>query len=278
MHAQDIVTSFAESAKYIQSRLLSPTIDLAIVLGSGLSDFTQILENPTFISYQDIPNFPKTQVEGHGHQLVYGSIGDKKILLFSGRFHYYQGLPITTVAIPAWISYYMNIPRYVATNAAGGVNVNYQVGDLTLIKDHINPTGLNPLRGVQLDNWQNPFFDTSNLYNERLRESILKVAIAQGFSMKQGTSCFLPGPNFETPAEIEMLRTLGADLVGMSTVPETLTAHKLGMKVLAMSVVTNVYPKKNESGQQVSHQEVLEATTLASKKLHTLMKDWITLW
>lgn len=278
MNPQEQVLSFKESAQYIQKQLGNPSIDATIVLGSGLKEFANEIQNPVRIPYKDIPHFPTSHVQGHGHQIIFGQIDSKNILVFTGRFHYYQGIPITTAALPAWVSFYLNVPRYILTNAAGGVNETFNVGDMVLISDHINPTGLNPLQGVLLENWNNPFFDTSNLYNESMRESILKIAISQDFSMKQATYCFLPGPNFETPAEIQMLRTLRADLVGMSSVPESLAAHKLGMKVLGLSVVTNVYPAKNQKASTVSHQEVLEATQKASNRFNQLMKAWITSW
>lgn len=278
MTPQEQVMALKESASYIAKQISNATIDATIVLGSGLKDFANAIENPIRISYLDIPHFPKSNVPGHGHQLIYGQYMGKNLLVFTGRFHYYQGIDITSVALPAWISYFLHVPQYIVTNAAGGVNSSYQVGDLVLIKDHINLTGLHPIRGVCLENWLNPFFDTSNLYNESLRKNLFQTAKDQNIKLQEGVYAFLTGPNFETPAEIQMLRTLGADLVGMSTVPETLVAHKTGMNTIGISVVTNVYPKLGDKAEIVSHEEVLMATQKAKNAFLTLMKEWIQRW
>lgn len=278
MNPQQLVSSFRESADCIRKRLPDLPIDATIVLGSGLKEFSNTLENSIHIPYQDIPHFPSDQVPGHGSEIVFGTIGNKNILIFTGRFHYYQGFSITMTGLPAWISFYLGVPRYILTNASGGVNASLKVGELLVIQDHLNPTGLNPLRGIMLKQWKDPFFDTSNMYDEGLRKSLLKTKTARELSIKQGTYCFLTGPNFETPAEIEMLRTWGTDIVGMSSVPESLVAHKLELKVLGLSVVTNVYPEKNAKGLEVNHAEVLQETKKTGLQFGQLMKEWISIW
>ncbi|MCB0271579.1 MAG: purine-nucleoside phosphorylase [Bdellovibrionales bacterium] len=278
MNPQDQVHQFKESADFLRKHFDHPKINATIVLGSGLKNFEDEIQNPISISYQDIPHFPQSSVQGHGHKLVLGQIHNQTILAFTGRFHYYQGIDITTTALPAWISAFLDVPTYILTNAAGGVNPNFEVGNLVLIKDHINPSGLHPVRGVHLENWENPFFDTSNLYNADLRNEFLTIAKSNQKKVSEGVYCFLPGPNFETPAEISMLRTLGVDLVGMSSVPEALAAHKLGLDVLGLSVVTNVYPTNDQPKVKVNHQEVLNETNKASATCRGLIKDWIQTW
>jgi len=264
-----------EAANSITAAIGPVQIDKALVLGSGFKSLATLLKDPKSIAFKDIAHMPLDNLQGHGQELIFGKLGDQNLMIFTGRLHYYQGHPIEMVALPAWIAHELGCKEYIFTNAAGGVNPKYHIGQMTLIQDHINLTGLNPLRGIHVEGKDNPFFDTSTLYHQGLRESLIQKAETLGMELKQGVYCFLPGPNFETPAEINMLRCLGIDLVGMSSVPEALVAHQLGMQVLGLSVVTNVYPEKNQVGTQVTHQEVLQATDQSISKLKNLLTQWM---
>ncbi len=248
---------------------------MALVLGSG---FKKLLDEVTVVhqeAYDDIPHFPSHHVQGHGSQLILGQLYGKTVLIFTGRFHMYQGLSAFEAAMPAWIAAMWEIPLYVATNAAGGLNQNFRVGDLCLLQDHINLTGHHPLFGLQLPHWDNPFYDMSEAYDPDLRQQWQRAAQATGTQLHEGTYFWFTGPNFETPAEVQMMRTLGADMVGMSTVPEVLVARKENMKVLGVSIITNTYPFPGQSLQQASHQEVLTHADQALSNFMNVLQEWM---
>ena len=251
----DITTRIYAAADYIRSRTsLRPTVGL--VLGSGLGDFADTLENPVRIPYSDIPNFPVPTVPGHAGALVFGKKCGQTVVVLQGRIHYYEGLPQQEITLPIRVLAALGVKTLVLTNACGGVNLSFRPGDLMLISDHINYSGANPLMGPNLDAFGPRFPDMSDLYTASLRKAIKEKAAAAGIPLQDGVYAMYSGPNYETPAEIRMFRVLGADTVGMSTVPEALVAGHCGMNVVGVSCVTNmaagVLPVK------LSHAEVME--------------------
>ncbi|MBR2783364.1 MAG: purine-nucleoside phosphorylase [Firmicutes bacterium] len=255
------------AAAYLKPRL--PQADIAIVLGSGLAELANMLEDKTIVDYRDIPDFPQPTVLGHGGQLICGRVGGKTIYAFSGRFHYYEGHDPWTVVRHVRVMAALGCSTLILTNASGGVNTDFTAGDLMLITDHINLMGFNPLRGGNYDLWGPRFPDMSEAYDKQYRELALKVAAGQGTELRQGVYCGLAGPNYETPAEIRMLRLLGADAVGMSTVPETLAARHLGLRVLGISCVTNM--AAGVLDKKLTHEEVFATGKQAEQKFSRLL-------
>ena len=269
----DITTRIYAAADYIRSRTdLRPTIGL--VLGSGLGDFADTLEEAVRIPYADIPNFPVPTVPGHAGALVFGKKCGKTVVVLQGRIHFYEGLPQQEITLPIRVLAALGVKTVVLTNACGGVNLSFRPGDLMLISDHINYSGANPLMGPNLDAFGPRFPDMSDLYTKSLREAIKEKASAAGIPLQEGVYAMYSGPNYETPAEIRMFRILGADTVGMSTVPEALVAGHCGMNVVGVSCVTNmaagVLPVK------LSHAEVMETADRVHDTFQTLLNLILT--
>lgn len=278
MDVQTHVDRLQACADQIASYFDNPSLSAVVVAGSGLSDMIDSYDVIKRMPYNEITNMPSSEVQGHGKEVVLAKHRDHLVLFFTGRFHYYQGMDPILTATPAWIAAFLNSPRYIITNAAGGLHKDFSIGDLVLIKDHINMTGTNPLRGVSIPGFENPFFDTSELYNPDALCALREVARTQDQTLNQGVYAYFLGPNFETPAEINMLRVVGADLVGMSSVPEALVAHRFGIKTTGLSVVTNTYPFPGQKVTRVTHDEVLQATQNAKGRLSTLVQGWIDTW
>jgi purine-nucleoside phosphorylase len=229
----------ATAAKHIQDiKPCSPKV--GIILGSGLGAFVDKIENPTIINYDDIPFFHKTTVEGHQGRLIIGKVDDVEIVILQGRFHCYEGLPMDDVVFPTRLLSTLGVEILVLTNAAGGINTSYKSGELVAIEDHINFMGRNPLVGPNISDMGPRFPDMTKAYNPELREIVIGCAAEQKYEMKTGIYAGVLGPTYETPAEVRMLGKLGADLVGMSTVPECIAANHIGMKVCGISCVTNM--------------------------------------
>ncbi|MFA6238255.1 MAG: purine-nucleoside phosphorylase [Bacteriovorax sp.] len=228
-----------KAVKYIQSISdIKPRI--GIVLGSGLGVFVDQIESKIIIPYNDIPHFRKTSVDGHVGQLILGKVKGVEVVALQGRFHAYEGLLMEEVVFPVRMLATLGIKMLVLTNAAGGVNLNFRPGNLVVITDHINLMGRNPLVGPN-DNKMGPRFpDMSNAYNSELNDVLRSVSKNLGHDLKEGVYAGVLGPTYETPAEIKMFRTLGADMVGMSTVPEAIAAHHMGVKVCGISCITNM--------------------------------------
>lgn len=235
----DIVTKIINAARFIRSRItVNPTVGL--VLGSGLGDYADTLEDAVRIPYADIPDFPVPTVPGHSGALVFGRKCGQDVVILQGRIHYYEGLSQQEITLPIRVLAALGVKTVVLTNACGGVNMSFAPGDLMLISDHINFSGANPLIGPNLDAFGPRFPDMSDLYTASLRSAIKEKARAEGISLREGVYAMYSGPNYETPAEIRMFRTLGADTVGMSTVPEALVAGHCGMRVVGVSCITNM--------------------------------------
>jgi purine-nucleoside phosphorylase len=237
---------------------------IAIILGSGLGKLVEEIENPASIRYEDIPNFPVPAVEGHKGEVVAGSLAGVSVLAFSGRVHYYEGYTMEEVCFPVRVMPGLGVETVIITNAAGAVNEAYSPGDIVAIADHINLMGDNPLRGTT------HFIDMTEAYSRELRAVAHDVADDLGLKLDEGVYLVLSGPSFESPAEIRMMRIIGADLVGMSTIPEVIMANKLGMKVLGLSMVTNM--AAGITGRPLTHSEVIEATQKGADKFKRLVR------
>ncbi|WP_068499399.1 purine-nucleoside phosphorylase [Paenibacillus kribbensis] len=244
-----------EAAEYIHSKSgIRPEIGL--ILGSGLGILADLIQDGISIPYQEIPHFPVSTVEGHEGELLLGTIEGRAVVMMKGRFHMYEGYGPQLTTFPVRVMKQLGIQSLLVTNAAGGVNTSYQAGDLMVISDHLNLTGQNPLVGPNDAGLGVRFPDMSEAYSRRLREIAKQTATEQGFSLQEGVYAGLLGPNYETPAEIVMLRTLGADAVGMSTVSEVIVARHAGIEVLGFSCITNM--AAGILNQPLSHSEVME--------------------
>ena len=270
MELQDKIN---DAAAYILSTVsLRPTVGM--VLGSGLGDFADTLEDPVRIPYTQIPNFPVPTIAGHAGALVFGKKQSKDVVVLQGRIHYYEGLSQKEITLPIRVLAAIGVKQLVLTNACGGVNLSFTPGDLMLISDHINYSGANPLIGPNLDAFGPRFPDCSDIYTARLRKIIRKKAEEAGIGLQEGVYAMYSGPNYETPAEIRMFRILGADTVGMSTVPEALVAAHCGMEVVGISCITNM--AAGVLPQKLSHAEVTEVAARVHDKFQHLLDIVLT--
>lgn len=236
-----------------------PTVGL--ILGSGLSSLADAVENADVIAYEDIPHWPVSTVVGHSGRLVIGKLGGQVVVVQQGRSHFYEGYSQNQITLAVRVMHQLGVKTLVVTNAAGGINQDFNVGDLMLIHDHINFVGMagnNPLRGPNDERIGPRFPDMTEAYDRRLRELAQETAVSLGFSLREGVYVYLAGPTFETPAELRFLRAIGADAVGMSTVPEVVVARHAGIRVLGISTITNKAILDPSSGATVSHEEVLQ--------------------
>ena len=253
----------AEARRYIMEHVPSLP-ELGIILGSGLGSFADLVEEKIVISYKDIPHFPISTVEGHAGQLVFGKVSGRKVMVMQGRFHYYEGYSMQEVTFPIRVMQVLGATGLIVTNAAGGINSAFHPGDLILIKDHLNLMGDNPLRGANLLSLGPRFPDLSEGYDLEWRQKALTIARELGINPQEGVYAAMSGPNYETPAEIRYLRTIGADMVGMSTVPEVIVANHGGMQVLGISCVTNM--AAGILAQKLNHSEVMETAGRIEKQ------------
>lgn len=245
------------SARFIRERI-NTDVDVAVVLGSGLGAFAETLENKTIVPYEEIPDFARSTVEGHSGRLVVGKLPGTSIsvAVMQGRFHYYEGYSLDEVTLPIRAFGAMGVKKLALTNAAGGVNHSFKAGDLMLISDHINLMMLSPLRGKHDNRLGDRFPDMSEVYSREYRRIAKEAAAELGVRLTEGIYMSLQGPNYETPAEIRMMRLLGADAVGMSTVPEAIVARQMGMKTLGISLITNAAAGIEDA--PINHAEVME--------------------
>ncbi len=251
------MTLLQEAKAFIEGKLTEkPTIGL--VLGSGLGVLADEIENPLVIPYGEIPGFTRSTVVGHKGQLVIGKLDGKQVVAMQGRFHYYEGHGLDAITLPIRVMKQIGVETILVTNAAGGINQTYRPGDLMLIQDHLNLTFRNPLIGANDEQLGPRFPDMSEAYSKSLRALAKEVAQELGIELREGVYAGLLGPSYETPAEIRMLRTLGGDAVGMSTVPEVIVARHMGMNVLGISCISNMAAGILE--QPLSHDEVMETT------------------
>lgn len=247
---------YRKSADYIRSVIGDFEPEIGLILGTGLGKFSARIEDPVEIPYKDIPNYLVSTAPGHSGKLIFGTVEGRKVMCMSGRFHTYEGYSFEELSIPVRVMKLMGVKLLVATNAAGAVNVDYRPGDVMIIKDHIKLNGFSPMRGPNVPEFGDRFFDISDLYCRELRQIAEQCGEDSGLTIHEGVYFFFPGPQFETPAEVRAARILGGDAVGMSTVTETLTAGHCGMPVLGLSLMTNMAAGVLE--QKLSGEEVEE--------------------
>jgi purine-nucleoside phosphorylase len=263
-----LLPALAAAVKAIQTRSpLRPSV--GVVLGSGLGGFAQALEKPAVIPYREIPDFPASTAIGHKGELVLGTSGGVPVAVMAGRVHLYEGYRPDEVVFPVRVLARLGVKVLILTNAAGSVNVNYKPGELMVISDHINLMGVNPLVGPNEEQLGPRFFDMSDAYDPALREIAEKACWKAGVTVRHGVYVAVSGPSYETPAEIRAFRTLGADAVGMSTVPEVIAARHMGVRVLAISCITNL--AAGVSKKKLDHLEVLEVGRKAQASLNDVL-------
>ena len=261
-----------ETAAFLQSQgIIKPTV--GIVMGTGLGAMVDKIENQVVIPYRDIPNFPEATVEFHKGNLIFGKIGSVDVIAMQGRFHYYEGYSMQQITFPVRVMKALGVTDLFLSNAAGGLNLQYKKGDLVLINDHLNFLPDNPLRGVSDPKFGERFVDMSQPYNQELLDKILATASLQNININTGTYAAVMGPNLETKAEYKWLRSTGADLVGMSTVPEVIVANQVGIKCAAISVVTDECDPKNL--QPVNIIEIIAVAAAADKILTSILYETI---
>ncbi|WP_425467154.1 purine-nucleoside phosphorylase [Pseudalkalibacillus caeni] len=261
-----------DAASFIKQKVtFQPS--LGLILGSGLGVLADEIENPVKISYEDIPNFPVSTVEGHAGQFVFGQLKGKNVAAMQGRFHFYEGYSMDKVTFPVRVMRELGIDTVIVTNAAGGVNESFEPGDLMVIEDHINFMGTNPLIGPNDKDMGVRFPDMSTAYSKQLQDIAHKTATDLGMKLQKGVYIGMSGPTYETPAEIRMIRTLGGDAVGMSTVPEVIVARHAGMEVLGISCISNMAAGILE--QPLNHEEVIETTEKVRENFLALVKNTV---
>lgn len=263
---------FKKSADYVLSKIdFKP--EIALILGSCLGTLAEEIDNPIVVDYKDIPNFLTTTVESHAGKLIMGELNGKKVVCMSGRFHFYEGYDFEQLVTPIRVFHLMRVKTVVLTNAAGGVNESYKPGEIMIIEDHIKVMGASPLRGKNIEEFGPRFYDMSRVYDKDYRILARKSAEKLDMKINEGVYFYWSGPQFETPAEIKAIRILGGDAVGMSTVTETITAAHLGMKVLGLSLITNM--GAGMSDQALTTDEVDETAEGAASQFKALLRDII---
>jgi purine-nucleoside phosphorylase len=273
--SSDYFDQVAEAGAWLQPKLGSRAPRLGIVLGSGLGAVAEAVEDAAVVPYAEIPHFPQSTIEGHSGRIVAGQLGGTAVIVMQGRVHFYEGYSPAQVTFPMRVLGTLGLRAVVLTNAAGGIHESYSIGQLVALTDHINFMGWNPLTGPNEPRFASlpgaglRFFDMTEAYSKRLRLLARDAAEEEGIKLAEGVYLATPGPSFETPAEIRAFRTLGATLVGMSTVPETIVARHMGIEVLGLSCVTNL--AAGLSDRQLSHAEVFEAGRRVEHKLARLL-------
>jgi purine-nucleoside phosphorylase len=255
---------------YIQKRIRNFKPTVGLILGSGLGNLADEIKSPVKIKYNDIPGFPFSSVQGHAGQLVIGTLQGKKVIAMQGRAHYYEGNSLEEVTLPIRVMKKLGVENVIITNAAGGVNRKFTPGDLMIITDHINFSGVNPLRGKNQDEFGERFPDLSTCYDHELMKLVRNVGKEKKIKLQEGVYFFSVGPSYETPAEIRAIQILGASAVGMSTVPEVVVAAHCGLKVIGISCITNM--AAGILNQKLAHEEVIEITVKVNQKFITLLK------
>ena len=259
--------TYKKSADYILDKIKTK-VEIAIILGTGLENLLDEMEDKIEINYRDVPNFLISTTNNSEGKFIFGKLSGKKVICMTKRFHYYEGYDFDELVMPVYVLKLLGVEKLILTNAAGAVNYNFYPGDICLIRDHINFAGVSPTRGNNLAEFGERFYPIDKLYDEKLRKLAKKSAIKLGFEVKEAVYFFTVGPFFESPSEIRAIRTLGGDLVGMSTITETLTAGHCGIKVLAFSVATNYSSDRIEN---MDGSEVEDVAREVSPKLKNLI-------
>jgi purine-nucleoside phosphorylase len=261
-----------ETVNFIKNKT-NFTPEYGVILGSGLGSFTDDLKIEFTLPYHEIPNFPVSTVAGHKGALVFGTIGNKKVVAMQGRFHYYEGYSMQEVTFPVRVMKYIGVTKLIVSNASGGVNPNYKVGSIVVIKDHINMMPEHPLRGKNDERLGPRFVNMSEPYSVKMIAKVKEIAIAQNIEVFDGVYMGLQGPTFETLHEYKMVKVLGADCVGMSTVPEVIVARHMDLETFGISVITDI--GSEEHLENITHEEVLKAANAAEPKVRQLIKELI---
>lgn len=259
---------FNESVKYI-NKFIDYQVDIGLILGSGLGVMAEDIKNSIIVEYEKIPNFPLSGIKGHAGRLVFGELDGKNVVAMQGRSHYYEGYSMQELVYPVRVMKLLGISKLLVTNAAGGINHNFKAGQFMIISDHINLMGENPLRGDNFDELGPRFPDMTEAYNKKLIKIAEKAVSKEGIKCDKGVYAALSGPSYETPAEIRFLEKIGADAVGMSTVPEVIVARHMGVEVLGISCITNM--AAGILSKPLNHKEVIDI----SKKLEPQFKRLI---
>jgi purine-nucleoside phosphorylase len=264
-----MLETIKQTSDYLKNKI-GEIPNTAIILGTGLGELANEIDNKTEIPYSEIPNFPVSTVEGHSGKLIIGTLGGKSILAMQGRFHFYEGYSMKEVTFPVRVFQALGVKYLFVSNAAGGMNPSFDIGDIMLIEDHINMFPEHPLRGKNYDELGTRFPDMSEAYDKKLRMMAMQIANEKNIKLQHGVYVGVQGPTFETPAEYQFFRVIGGDAVGMSTVPEVIVANHAKMKVLAFSIITDLgVPGKIV---EVSHEEVQEAAKIAQPKMAEIMR------
>lgn len=266
----NLIQMLNEAAAFIKSQILDLNPEVGIVLGSGLGDLAQEIQDPVFIDYKNIPHFPVSTVAGHAGRFVAGTLSGKRVLCMQGRFHFYEGYSMDRLVFPIQVMKVLGIKSLILTNASGCVRKDWNAGDLMLITDHIKLCPESPLRGANEPQLGERFFDMSQTYTPELQQIAREEAQKLGVTLREGVYQFFSGPNYETPAEVRMARFCGADAVGMSTVPEAIAATHCGLKVLGFSAMTNM--AAGVSGEALNHKEVLDMSIRIKDNFQSLVK------
>ncbi len=257
------------AATHLRSRGVGEA-PLGVILGSGLGMFAERVKDPVVVPYAEIPHWPVPTVVGHGGRLLCGDVGGVRVICLQGRAHYYEGQPMERVVFPTRVLGLLGVKTLLVTNAAGGMNPGFAPGDLMIVTDHVNLMGVNPLRGEHDERFGPRFTDMTHAYDRQVQELIIQTSFQLAVSAVRGVYAAVAGPSYETPAEIRMLRTIGADAVGMSTVPEVIAARQMKIRIGAISVITNA--AAGVTGEPLSHDEVTETSRRVGAKFSDLLE------
>jgi len=268
----NLLKQLNETISYIKKKYTNEPL-IGVVLGSGLGNFTTEMEVECEIDYSELPNFPVSTVAGHNGKLIFGSLAGKKIVVMAGRFHYYEGYATQQVVYPIRVMKMLGVETLLISNAAGGVNANFKVGEMMIINDHISLFTINPLLGKNEDELGTRFPDMSEPYNKEIIAKAKSIANNLGYDVKEGVYCGVTGPTFETRAEYKLIKAVGGDAVGMSTVQEVIAGVHAGMKVFAMSIITDLGIRDDDN--IITHEEVLAAANEAEPKMTAIFKELV---
>ncbi len=270
---ENLLTKIKKTAQFLNNATGNFSPEIGIILGSGLGSLADDIDKQYVIPYQEIPYFPISTVEGHVSNLIFGTLGGKRVVAMQGRFHYYEGYSMKEVTFPVRVMKFLGIKTLIVSNASGGVNPNFKVGDIMIIRDHINLFPEHPLRGKNYDELGPRFLEMGEAYNKTYIKLMHEIAKEEGLKLQEGVYVGLQGPTFETPAEYGLVRILGGDAVGMSTIPEVIVARHMDIPILALSVITDLGGPDIE--YQVSHEEVLKAASKAEPIVRKLVQKFI---
>lgn len=270
-----IYEDYEKSAEYIKERIGDLKPKTAIILGSGLGVLSEEFQEKIVIKYNDIPNFPVSTVEGHAGELIIGKLNNKEVIAMNGRFHYYEGYDLKETTFPIRVFKLLGIENLIITNAAGGVNKDFRAGDFMVINDHLSFFAESVLRGRNLNEFGERFPDMSEIFDKELSKKLKEIINKHTNRAQEGVYAYMKGPTFETPAEIRALRILGADAVGMSTVPEAIIAHHCNIKCVAVSCITNM--AAGILNEKLSHEDVKQTAEKVKVKFKEIIKEYISI-